>query len=93
MEGFSDPSKSYDDPNYVMWNPVVQTSYFGKVSIRPLKFHKCNQTDINKFYPPSPAYNKTIREAWARNSFYCLDEGQDLPLYGNNAMDYSRLDI
>ena len=93
MEETVNINKSYDDPNYVIWKPVVKSQTNGFIKEVPLAFHKCNQTDFDQFWPPSQNFVNVIPAAFARNSFYCLDDNQNLTVYGIDSTDYARIDI
>lgn len=73
MEDSDHFNTSRDDPSFVIWRPVVRVEKEGKVVDHPLNFHKCTPSDISKFDPNEISYAKAIPEAFARNSFYCLD--------------------
>ena len=93
MESPENPDISYEDPSYIQWWPVIRTQKDGRRNDRPLNFHKCTEQDIKSFYPPSKSYLQEIEAAWSRNHFFCLDDNQNITIYGTDATDHSRLDL
>lgn len=78
----TDDRSGKDDDDYVEW--VVQlTQQKGKEEfIRLLDYHKCTPEDYSKFYPPGKSYTERIPEIIARGNLYCIDEGQNVEVFG-----------
>ena len=94
VEQYDDNRAGKDDPNYVEW--IVQlTQNIGKVeTIFPLKFHKCTDEDYDSFYEPALSYKAMFAAAKSRKNFYCIDEGQNVEVFGmGDQTDYKRLDF
>lgn len=76
-----------DNPDYVKW--VVRLNrYENQKSVKKIdiKFHKCSQQDFDSFYPP--ADNSVEAIASVRQSLFCMNQDQDLIIYGSNNFHY-----
>lgn len=72
-----------DDPNFVRW--VIQlNSCDGCAEPTPidLTYHKCTDEDYDSFYPPEPSYVSQMALAKKNKYFYCIDDPQDLIVWG-----------
>ena len=74
---------------------MVRYQILDNVTEVVLKFHKCNETDIKEFFPPSLSFNEAIPQAWKRGNFYCLDRDQEekVVMMGNDATNNIRFEI
>ncbi len=74
------------DPNYVRFEVnIVQKNFSTKDKI-PIKFHECSTEDYARFYQPTKNYEQTILRAQRLYRLYCIDEGQDLLINGDNIL-------
>ena len=52
--------KPIDDPEYVRWVPQLVRTIDNIKTELPLSYHKCNEDDFAKFYPPSRRSKKKL---------------------------------
>ena len=62
-----------DSPEYVRWTAVIKQKANGVKEFFPLKHHKCNEDDFEKFYSPSRRAKKAVQELKETSALYCLD--------------------
>jgi hypothetical protein len=95
VESYDDFRSGKDDPNYVRW--VVQlTSIIGNVEkVLPLRFHKCTDADYDSFFQPAASFELQMRLARQRKNMFCIDEEQEIEVYGMNdqTVPLQRLDF
>lgn len=94
VEQYDDSRKGKDDPNFVAWT-VQLTKNIGKTeTVIPLKFHKCTDADYDSFYKPANSYKAMFEVARSRKNLYCIDDGQNVEIFGmGDQSDYQRLDF
>ena len=77
-----------------MWDVRYKVKIGDKITFIPLKIHKCSDADYDAFFTPSKSFAKVFDQAKKRKNHYCLDEGQQLEVFGlSDNTDYQRLDI
>ena len=93
VESYRDKT-SKDDPDFVEWEVILRENKKGTETVTPLTTHKCLPEDFKNFYPTAKAYRKKLSEVKDRTSLYCIDDNQDINVYGQNEnTDYRRLEL
>lgn len=93
VEGYTD-RVGKDDPEYVEWVVQMTQNVGGVQEIFPLATHKCTSADYDSFFEPAKAYKKQIEASRTRGNMICIDEGQDLSIFGEgDTTDHRRLDF
>ena len=89
-----------DDPRYVKYLVRMFGKREGKDFERILPYHKCEESDWDKFPPPSNAHIDTFTQikGGEQDGMYCLDweddKAEDMLINGHSKNDeYQRLDI
>ena len=83
-----------DDPNYVRWDVHYKLANGTNITWIPLRIHKCTDLDYDSFYKPSKNFELNFAQAKKRKNHYCIDDDQDLEVYGlSENTDYNRLDM
>ena len=94
VQGYMD-NLPKDDPNFVRW--VIQLNECDACDNPTpidLTFHKCTDEDYDSFYPPEPSYVAQMALAKKNKYFYCIDDHQDLIIWGaGDQTAYQRLDL
>ena len=49
-----------------------------------LKFHRCNDADFDQFWDPISQQTVIINMAKERKTMFCIDEDQDMKIFGND---------
>ena len=63
-----------DDPEYVMWQPLLVTVVDGRRTERPLTYHNCKEEDYEQFHTPSRRSIKQLTELKSSHALICLDD-------------------
>ena len=82
VEQYDDSRAGKDDPNYVRWVVQLTQTTGGVEIVIPLKYHKCSDADFDSYYKPGKSYINVFAQAKKRKNLYCIDDDQDLAVYG-----------
>ena len=55
--------------------------------------HLCTEKDFAKFYEPSEHYSPMITRLKQSQTLWCLDEPDQIELFGNENTDFGRLNL
>ena len=59
-----------------------------------MKFHQCTPEDFESFYPPNPNDAEAIQAIKTGNfSLFCIDDDEEVTIYGRNNFYYRRFEI
>ena len=61
------------DPNFVEWVPYITDNNGDERSMIPVNYHRCTESDYQKFYPIDRAEISTLKKYKAKG-LLCLDK-------------------
>ena len=84
-----------DDPKYVKILVRYRQTLNGVKSQRLLKYRSCTDDDMKKFHPVTLNSQKLLNDIniGADRGFFCIDEPNDLEVYGDFTSDNSVVEI
>ena len=81
--------KRLDDPRYIKILVRYRKDSNNNKNHRLLNYHDCTEDDMKKFYPVTKNSEKTLHDINedANRGFFCIDEPNDLEVYGDFTSD------